>query len=96
MEPPGGGLLEPELPMTEQNMQKDWGLCVDCRFWQIEPKAIATHQTAGLCVQAALREFRLRVTGNSGCGEFQRGPTVRAEGSNLKPPPAPPARGLAD
>jgi hypothetical protein len=69
---------------------KNWGLCVDCRFWQIEPKAIPTHQTAGLCLAAALRPFRLRVTGNSGCQEFEKGPTARGEGSGLKPPPLEP------
>jgi hypothetical protein len=66
---------------------KNWGLCVDCRFWQIEPKAIPTHQTAGLCLMPALRPFRLRVTGNSGCQEFEKGATARGEGSGLKPPP---------
>ena len=73
--------------MTSPSSEYEWGLCVDCRFWQIEPKAIPTHQTAGLCVHQALRSFRLRVTGNSGCQEFQRGTTARREGSSLKPPP---------
>ncbi|QDT55969.1 hypothetical protein Pan44_40180 [Caulifigura coniformis] len=75
--------------MTDQNPKKEWGLCVDCQNWQIELNAIATHQTAGLCLAAALRPFRLRVTGNSGCQEFHRGPTARGAGSNLKPPPIP-------
>jgi hypothetical protein len=75
--------------MSDNMLKKEWGLCVDCRFWQIEPKAIATHQTAGLCLYPLLREFHLRVTGNSGCCEFQRGATARAEGSSLKPPPGP-------
>jgi hypothetical protein len=74
---------------NNESNQRQWGLCVDCRFWQIEPKAIATHQTAGLCLVPRLREFHLRVTGNSGCCEFQRGATARAEGSSLKPPPGP-------
>jgi len=75
--------------MTDQNQKKEWGLCVDCQNWQIEPKAIATHQTAGLCLSPPLRAFRLRVTGNSGCQEFERGEAARGVGSNLKPPPGP-------
>jgi hypothetical protein len=79
---------------NHETNHKQWGLCVDCRFWQIEPKAIATHQTAGLCLVPKLREFHLRVTGNSGCCEFQSGQTARAEGSSLKPPPGPGQEGV--
>ena len=71
------------------NYENGWGLCVDCRFWQIEPRAIATHQTAGLCRHEELSAFQLRVTGNSGCVKFQRGEVARAEGSSIKPPPPP-------
>jgi hypothetical protein len=61
-------------------------LCVDCRFWQIEPNAASTHQTAGICLEHSLRVFQLRVTGNSGCNRFQPGVTARAAGSSVKPP----------
>jgi hypothetical protein len=82
--------------MPNQSEPQDWGLCVDCRFWQIETKAIATHQTAGVCLQPELRRFRLRVTGNSGCQQFEKGETARGEGSSLKPPPqSPPEPPLA-
>ncbi len=81
--------------MLSQNVSAEWGLCVDCRFWQIEPKAIATHQTAGLCSQPELSRHRLRVTGNSGCQEFAKGATTRGEGSSIKPPPAPASPGTA-
>lgn len=66
-----------------------WGLCVECRWWQIEPQAIATHQTAGLCLEKSLRGFQLRVTGNSGCNRFMPGTTSRASGASQKPPALP-------
>jgi hypothetical protein len=28
----------------------DWGLCKDCKWWQIEPKAAVENLTMGLCI----------------------------------------------
>jgi hypothetical protein len=62
-----------------------WGLCVDCSFWQIEPSAVATHQTAGSCLAAVMQAHALRVTGNSGCRLFVPGTPQRAAGASTKP-----------
>lgn len=73
--------------MTD-DVNTSWGLCVDCRWWQIEPHSVATHQTAGVCTDPSLTLFQLRVTGNSGCNRFRPGAVQRVSGSSLKPPPA--------
>ena len=44
----------------------DWGLCKDCQWWQIDPEATMTNTTMGVCIEAALQPFRLRVSGTSG------------------------------
>ncbi|MBX3443831.1 MAG: hypothetical protein KF774_15590 [Planctomyces sp.] len=68
----------------------NWGMCVDCRWWQIEPQAIATHQTTGACREPDMSVVLLRVTGNSGCGKFASGAPSRSEGASGKPPAPPP------
>jgi hypothetical protein len=70
----------------------DWGLCKDCKWWQIEPDAASENLTLGLCIEEALQEFRLRVSGNSGCNRFLPGKPARAKGSGLAPPTAAPTR----
>ncbi len=47
-------------------MSSTWGLCKDCKWWQIEPKAPAKNLTMGLCIDDKLLKFELRVSGNSG------------------------------
>ena len=59
----------------------EWGLCRDCKCWQIEPKAAAENLTLGLCIDEKLQSFRLRVSGNSGCNRFMPGKPARAAGS---------------
>ena len=44
----------------------DWGLCKDCEWWQIDPGANIADTTMGVCTEAALQPFRLRVSGTSG------------------------------
>ena len=29
---------------------REWGLCKDCKWWQIEPKAAVKNLTMGLCI----------------------------------------------
>jgi hypothetical protein len=70
----------------------DWGLCVDCKWWQIEPKAKPEHLTAGYCIEEKLQPFKLRVTGNGGCNRFMPGAPAHAAGSSEKPPTAKPMR----
>jgi hypothetical protein len=69
-----------------------WGLCKDCKWWQIEPKASPENLTLGLCIDENLQAFLLRVSGNSGCNRFMAGKAARAEGSGEAPPTAQPTR----
>jgi len=70
----------------------EWGLCKDCKWWQIEPKASVEELTLGLCIDEDLQEYRLRVSGNSGCNRFMPGEPARAAGSSAAPPTAEPTR----
>ena len=72
--------------------QSNWGLCKDCKWWQIEPPATANDVTLGLCIDEELQPFRLRVSGNSGCNRFMPGEPARAVGSATAPPTAKPTR----
>jgi hypothetical protein len=70
----------------------NWGVCKDCKWWQIEPEASVQDLTLGLCIDEDLQPYRLRVSGNSGCNHFMPGPVARAEGSSARPPTARPTR----
>jgi hypothetical protein len=69
-----------------------WGLCKDCKWWQIEPDAAVKNLTLGLCIDEKLRPFLLRVSGISGRNRFQPGEPARAAGSAEAPPRAKPTR----
>ena len=71
---------------------KEWGLCKDCKWWQIEQDAKLTNTTMGLCIDEELQRFTLRVSGNSGCNRFMPGEPARAKGSGEAPPTAKPQR----
>ena len=71
---------------------QDWGLCKDCKWWQIELDATAENLTLGLCIDEKLQSFRLRVSGNSGCNRFMPGEPAKAKGSGEAPPRAKPSR----
>lgn len=66
----------------------EWGLCRDCKWWQIEPEASLQHLTVGECIDEELQPFVLRVSGNSGCNRFMKGKPARAVGSSARPPMA--------
>jgi hypothetical protein len=70
----------------------EWGLCRDCKWWQIEPKATVENLTLGLCIDEDLQRFQFRVSGNSGCNRFMPGKPARAAGSSEAPPAAEPVR----
>jgi len=70
----------------------EWGLCKDCRWWQIEPEASVQDLTLGLCIDEQLQPFQLRVSGISGCNRFMKGKPARAAGSSAAPPTAEPTR----
>ncbi len=73
-------------------MNDQWGLCKECKWWQIEPDANVEAQSAGLCIEEKLQPFQLRITGNGGCNRFTEGKPARAKGSSEKPPSAKPQR----
>lgn len=70
----------------------DWGLCKDCKWWQIEPDAAVEDATMGLCIDEDLQPFVLRISGNGGCKRFMAGTPARAAGSSGQPPTAKPQR----
>ncbi len=72
--------------------EREWGLCKDCKWWQIEPKATTENLTVGLCIEEKLQPYRLRVSGNSGCNCFMPGKPAHAKGSGEAPPRAEPTR----
>lgn len=69
-------------------MSKKWGLCKDCKWWQIEPDASVGNLTQGECIDEELLSFQLRVSGASGCNRFIEGAPARAKGSSAAPPTA--------
>jgi hypothetical protein len=73
-------------------MSGEWGLCEDCKWWQIEPEASVEPTTMGLCIDEDLQQFTLRVSGDSGCNRFVPGEPARAKGSGASPPTAKPTR----
>ena len=73
-------------------MDNDWGLCRQCKWWQIEPAAPLRASTLGLCIEEKLQDFRMRVSGNSGCNRFMAGKPAFAKGSASAPPAAEPQR----
>jgi hypothetical protein len=73
-------------------MNNSWGLCKQCKWWQIEPGASVANLTLGLCIDEKLQSYRLRVSGLSGCGRFQKGNPAHAKGSSGQPPTAMPKR----
>jgi hypothetical protein len=81
-----------DCPKKEKIMNETWGLCKDCKWWQIEPDAKVKDQTLGMCIDEDLQEFRLLVSGNSGCNRFMEGTPARAKGSGSQPPIAEPVR----
>lgn len=74
--------------MNSQN----WGECMHCQWWQIEPHASIAKHTMGLCIEEQLLPFQLRVAGDSGCNRFKEGEPARQEGSSERPTVAEPQR----
>jgi hypothetical protein len=73
-------------------MKTAWGLCKDCKWWQIEPGSSVANNTMGLCIDEDLQSCQLRVSGNSGCNHFMNGKPARAKGSSDQPATAAPVR----
>lgn len=69
-------------------VDKEWGLCKECKWWQIEPSAKIANKTMGLCIEEKLQPFLLRVSPTSGCNRFIEGEPARAKGSSKAPPNA--------
>lgn len=73
-------------------MSSVWGLCKECKWWQVEPDASVNNLTLGLCIDEKLQGFRLRVSGVGGCNRFTEGKPAHAKGSSEAPPTAKPIR----
>jgi hypothetical protein len=69
-----------------------WGLCKECKWWQIEPEAPVGDTTMGVCIDETLQPHRLLISGNGGCDLFMEGEPARAKGSSETPPTAEPQR----
>ena len=70
----------------------DWGPCVSCKWWQIEPDSSTENNTMGQCIDEKLQPFLLRVSGNSGCNRYTHGEPAQRKGSSERPPSAEAAR----
>lgn len=73
-------------------VMSDWGLCKDCKWWQIEPDSAGRGEDLGLCIDEDLQPFLLRINGDGGCNHFMPGEPARAKGSSAAPPTAKPVR----
>ena len=69
-----------------------WGLCMNCQWWQIEPKAAIAEETVGVCIDENLQPHRLSITGSGGCNRFMKGTPTHGEGSSRQPPTSKPMR----
>jgi hypothetical protein len=69
-----------------------WGLCKDCKWWQIEPDSPGGDTALGLCIDEDLQPFVLRINGSGGCNHYMAGEPARAKGSSAAPPTAKPVR----
>jgi hypothetical protein len=78
--------------MSQHASNGNWGLCKDCKWWQIEPDGAVANTTMGLCIEEKLQPFVVRVSGNSGCNRFMPGKPAKAAGSSKAPPEAAPTR----
>lgn len=65
-----------------------WGLCKDCKWWQIEPDAKVDDRTMGMCIEEELFPFRVSIPGDGGCNRFIAGDVAREAGSGVQPPTA--------
>lgn len=74
------------------NVTTQWGLCITCKWWQVEPDAAVEYTTMGQCIDERLQDVQLRVSGNSGCAFYTEGEPARGAGASAKPPAAAPAR----
>lgn len=72
--------------------ESTWGLCKDCKWWQVEPNADVGNTTMGQCIDETLQPFLLRVSGNSGCNRYMPGAVAQEKGSSDAPPTAKPSR----
>jgi hypothetical protein len=73
-------------------MATTWGLCRDCKWWQIEPDSKVELDTVGQCIDEELQGYALSISGIGGCNRFMKGEPARARGAGDQPPTAAPQR----
>jgi hypothetical protein len=76
------------MASTKKDDAGTWGLCKDCKWWQIEPDASVAAGTIGMCIDDDLMPYLIRISGNGGCNHFMEGTPARATGSSDQPPTA--------
>lgn len=66
----------------------NWGNCLHCKWWQLEPGDAPSETTHGVCTERSMLPYLLRVSGGSGCGLFvaREADAARAPGSAATPP----------
>lgn len=74
------------------NDTTQWGVCIACKWWQLEPGALLENATHGVCIDQNLQPYLLRVSARSGCNRYVQGEPARAVGSGACPPTAEPVR----
>jgi hypothetical protein len=84
--------IKKEKVMDLHHHDTEWGLCKDCKWWQIEPDETAAENTLGMCIEEELQPTQLRVSGASGCNRFMHGEPAHEVGSSAAPPIAAPTR----
>lgn len=52
--------------MMHSSDKGDWGLCTECKWWQVEPNATIAEETVGCCIDEDLQSYRLSITGMVG------------------------------
>ena len=67
-------------PKARWIMASERGLCKDCKWWQIEPKAAIDDHVLGLCIDDDLQPYLLRVSGDCGCNHFMEGEPAPRQG----------------
>jgi hypothetical protein len=54
-------------------MADDWGLCMDCKWWQIEPEVKIEPRTLDSALTRTCSRISCACPGDSGCNHFMAG-----------------------
>ncbi len=74
--------------MTHSSDNGDWSICMECKWWEVEPNASTDEETIGFFIDEHLQSYRLSITDIIGCNRFVQGAPARGSGSRRQPPDA--------